>query len=88
MKGGLFPQAGGRLSIELFSPDRRENVALDITRAQIKVTEATYQNRARQAIILMRLDPDGPPHRNPDDQARQNRARRKKLADQMFFRSV
>lgn len=25
-----------------------------------------YLNRARQTIILMRLDLDGPPHRNPD----------------------
>jgi hypothetical protein len=46
--------------------DKRENFVLDITRAQIKLTKATYQNRARQAIILMRLDLDGRPHRNPD----------------------
>ena len=39
---------------------------LDVTRAQIELTKATFQNRARQAIILMRLDLDGPPHRNPD----------------------
>ena len=39
---------------------------LDVTRAQIKLTKATYQTRARAAIILMRLDLDGPPHRNPD----------------------
>jgi hypothetical protein len=65
---GLFPQPGGRLSIDLVSSDKRENFILDITRAQIKLTKATYQNRARQAIILMRLDLDGPPHRNPDDQ--------------------
>lgn len=39
---------------------------LDVTRAQIKLTKATYQNRARAVIILMRLDLDGPPHRNPD----------------------
>jgi hypothetical protein len=32
----------------------------------VKLTKATYQNRARQAVILMRLDLDGPPHRNPD----------------------
>ena len=64
----LFPQSGGRLSVELFSPDRRENFMLDITRAQIKLTKATYQNRARQVIILMRLDLESPPHRNPDDQ--------------------
>ncbi len=38
---------------------------LDVTRAQIRLTKATFQNRARAAIILMRLDLD-PPHRNPD----------------------
>ena len=64
----LFPQPGGRLSIGLVSRDKRESFFLDITRAQLKLTKATYQNRARQAIILMRLDLDGPPHRNPDDQ--------------------
>jgi hypothetical protein len=67
-KTGLFPEPGGRLSIALTSPDKRENFILDITRARIKLTKATYQNRARQAIILMRLDLDGAPHRNPDDQ--------------------
>jgi hypothetical protein len=64
----LFPQAGARLAVPLTSSDKRENFILDITRAQIKLTKATYQNRARQAIILMRLDLDGAPHRNPDDQ--------------------
>ena len=39
---------------------------LDVTRGQIRLTKATFQNRVRQAIVLMRLDIDGPPHRNPD----------------------
>ena len=59
--------AGERLAIPLTSMDRRENFILDMTRYQIKITKATYQNRARQAVILMRLDIDGPPHRNPED---------------------
>jgi hypothetical protein len=63
-----FPAAGERIARELTSADKRENFMLDITRAQIKLTKATYQNRARSAIILMRLDLDGPPHRNPDGQ--------------------
>lgn len=67
-KSWLFPDPGGRLAIALTSADRRESFILDITRTRIKLTKATYQNRARQAIILMRLDLDGPPHRNPDDQ--------------------
>jgi uncharacterized protein DUF6978 len=61
-----FPPAGERIALDLTSVDRRENFMLDVTRARIKLTKATYQNRARQAIILMRLDVDGPPHRNPD----------------------
>jgi hypothetical protein len=62
----LFPDPGGRIAIPLTSLDKRESFILDVTRAQIKLTKATYQNRARFAIILMRLDLDGPPHRNPD----------------------
>jgi hypothetical protein len=63
----VFPNPGDRLAIPLSSLDKRENFMLDITRSQIRLTKATYQNRARQAIILMRLDLDEPPHRNPDD---------------------
>lgn len=63
----LFPSAGGRLSVPLISTDKRENFVLDIARATIRLTKATYQNRARQAIVLMRLDIDGPPHHNPED---------------------
>lgn len=62
----LFPAPGDRIAIPLTSLDKRENFMLDVTRAQIKLTKATYQNRARAAIILLRLDLDGPPHRNPD----------------------
>lgn len=61
-----FPGPGGRLAIPLTSIDKRENFMLDVTRAQLKLAKATYQNRARQAIVLMRLDLDGSPHRNPD----------------------
>ncbi len=61
----LFRAPGDRLSIPLTSHDKREAFLLDVTR-QIKLTKATFQNRVRQAIVLMRLDIDGPPHRNPD----------------------
>jgi hypothetical protein len=65
-KEWIFPAAGERVAFALTSVDKRENFMLDVTRAGIKLTKATYQNRARQAIVLMRLDLDGPPHRNPD----------------------
>jgi hypothetical protein len=65
-KEWLFSAPGERLAIPLISPDKREQFMLDVSRAQIKLTKATYQNRVRQVIILMRLDLDGSPHRNPD----------------------
>jgi hypothetical protein len=65
-KDWIFPAAGGRIALALTSLDKRESFMLDVTRSQIKLTKATYQNRARQATVLMRLDLDGPPHRNPD----------------------
>jgi hypothetical protein len=61
-----FPASGQRVALPLTSVDRRENFMLDVTRGQIKLTKATFQNRARQAIILLRLDLEGAPHRNPD----------------------
>lgn len=63
-----FPGPGDRIIVLLVSRDRRENFLLDVTRFQIRLTKATFQNRARVAIILYRLDIDGAPHRNPDGQ--------------------
>jgi hypothetical protein len=67
-KAWSFPGPGDRIVIPLISGDKRENFLLDVTRYQIKLTKATFQNRARVAIILYRLDIDGAPHRNPDGQ--------------------
>lgn len=61
-----FPGPADRLVVPLISVDKRENFLLDVTRYQIKLTKATFQNRARGAIVLYRLDIDGPPHHNPD----------------------
>ena len=61
-----FPGPGDKIAIPLASLDKRESFMLDVTRSQIKLSKATYQNRARTAIILMRLDLAGPPHTNPD----------------------
>lgn len=61
-----FPAAGERICLALTSIDKRESFTLDVTRSEIKLTKATYQHRVRQAIVLMRSDIDGPPHRNPD----------------------
>jgi hypothetical protein len=61
-----FPGPGQRLIVSLQSPDRRESFFLDVARSTVKLTKGTFQHRTRQVIILLRLDIDGAPHRNPD----------------------
>lgn len=61
----LFP-SNGIISIPLSSADKREDFLLDIRRARIDLSKGTYQNRARQVVILVRLDFGAKPHRNPD----------------------
>lgn len=59
-----FPSLGGRIEVPLFSTDRREAFSLDINRKRISLLTG-YQTRARQVIVLARLDFSAP-HRNPD----------------------
>jgi hypothetical protein len=61
-----FPLGGEHLSLPLQSQDGRESFSLDIRRGRFDLRKATYQNRARQIVVLVRLDFGGPPHRNPD----------------------
>lgn len=39
-----FAAPGSHLCIPLTSADKRESFVLDVTRSQIKLTKATYQN--------------------------------------------
>ena len=61
-----FPTMGMKVEIPLFGPAKRERFMLDISRGTIDLNRVKYQNRARQVIILARLELSGPPHRNPD----------------------
>jgi Family of unknown function (DUF6978) len=61
-----YPVLGGSISVPLISSDRRENFVLDVSRGRINFAKGTYQNRARQVIVVVRLDFGGQPHRNPD----------------------
>jgi hypothetical protein len=60
-----LPSLGGRLNVALESLDGREAFFLDLQRGRIDLTRRTYQHRARQIIVLARVD-FGAPHRNPD----------------------
>jgi hypothetical protein len=62
-----FPFGGGSLILPLQSPDKREHFLLDISRGRIDLLKGRYQNRARQVVVLVRLDFGGAPHRNPND---------------------
>jgi hypothetical protein len=60
-----LPDLGGSISIPLISQDKKEYFILDISKGKIDLKRQKYQNRVREAIILVRLDL-GSPHRNPD----------------------
>src|SRR5438105_4348817 len=62
----VYPSMGGYTTVPLVSVDRAEEFVLDVRRGRIDLAKVTHQNRARQVVILVRLDLGGPPHRNPD----------------------
>ena len=62
----LFSDISGSLRVPLISKDKREEFMLDIYRSKIELVKNTFQNRARKAFILARVDIGGSPHRNPD----------------------
>lgn len=65
-KDWSYPPLGGSVSIPLISRNKHEDFLLDIRRGQIELMRGKYQTRARNIIVLARLDFGGPPHRNPD----------------------
>lgn len=60
-----LPPHRGKIAVPLEDLDGREAFLLDIARGGISLERQTYQTRARQTVILARLD-FGAPHRNPD----------------------
>ena len=61
-----FPSDGESAVLPLQSVDRREQFLLDLSRGRIDLRKVKMQNRARQIVVLARLDLGGAPHRNPD----------------------
>jgi hypothetical protein len=63
-----FPSGGSSLNIPLISEDRQESFFLDIYRGRIDLSKIKFQNRSKQIVVLLRLDLNGSPHRNPDNE--------------------
>jgi hypothetical protein len=63
-----FPPPGEKLVIPFESIDRSEDFVMDVTRSRMDFSKVTYQNRGRVVVVLLRLDLNGSPHRNPDDE--------------------
>lgn len=63
-----FPTGGQSLILPLQSSDKREQFLLDLSSGRIDLRKVKMQNRARQVVVLVRLDLGGAPHRNPDDE--------------------
>jgi len=61
-----FPYCGEKLEILLYSNDEREEFIMSIESGRIKLTKNTFQTRTRRSIVLVRLEINGAPHRNPD----------------------
>ena len=61
-----FPEAGGKLLLELVSDDPKELFLANVTRGHVDVRQCSYAARARHVYVLRRLDLEGPPHGNPD----------------------
>ena len=61
-----FPTDGESVVLPLQSADRREQFLLDLSRGRINLQKVKMQTRGRQVVVLVRLDLDGAPHRNPD----------------------
>lgn len=63
-----YPGLGGRITVPITSRNKREYFVLDVSRGRIDLLKGSYHNRAKQIVILVRLDFGGQPHRNPDGQ--------------------
>ncbi|MBF1354244.1 MAG: hypothetical protein HXM54_05955 [Megasphaera micronuciformis] len=57
----------GCVSLDLISWNNRNRYLLDINRKSEIKTRYTLQNRLRDSYILLRLDLDNKPHKNPDN---------------------
>ena len=63
-----LPDFGGNVAVPLVSLDARDAFTLDVARGRLDLRKGTNQLRTQQVLILVRLDYNGAPHRNPDEE--------------------
>lgn len=63
-----YPAPGESLTIPLTTLTSDEQFNLDISRGKIVISKTKHQLRYHSPIVLLRLDINGPKHRNPDGQ--------------------
>ncbi len=61
-----FPAPGEKKSWAAITIDEKEQFLFDVNRGRIRLSKCTYQERYHAMEVLIRVDLDGPPHRNPD----------------------
>lgn len=63
-----FPDLGGSITVPLISTDERERFRLTVGRGYVKIEQISFQTMAHGVVVLVRVDIEGPPHRNPDNE--------------------
>lgn len=59
---------GVRNAYDLTGTDTGTAYLLDVHRGSLKLSRVMFQNRVRVAVVLVRVDVNGAPHTNPDQQ--------------------
>nr|WP_302684648.1 hypothetical protein [uncultured Dialister sp.] len=63
----IFPAENESVSLPAVGISTKEKYLMDINRKRCTLTRITYQQRAKKTILMLRLDIDTKPHKNPDD---------------------
>lgn len=62
----VFPRQNEFSQLEVQNVNKTNEYIFDINRKCARLTRCTYQNRYLKSIVLLRLDLDTKPHKNPD----------------------
>ncbi|WP_410513134.1 hypothetical protein PaeBR_01270 [Paenibacillus sp. BR2-3] len=64
-----LPNPGQSLELGVNSANSNEKFIVDINRkGTINIQKVTYQTRYQRSVVLLRLDIEGSPHKNPDEE--------------------